>query len=61
MAVLRACANAIRRGFKKGLSNGVIARRVGVQSRTVADFRARRKTARTRIRAGRLKHRITNI
>lgn len=52
MAVTKACAEAIRRGLRKGMDVTEIADRVGVQPQTVRDFKAGKDTARTSIRKG---------
>lgn len=52
MGVTKACASAIRSRIKSGKSNSEIAKSVGVQPQTVADFRANKNTARTSIRKG---------
>ena len=50
MSVTAKCARQIRAGIKAGKSDAEIAKAVGVQPSTVADFRAGRKTARTTVR-----------
>jgi len=52
MAVTKKCAGQIHAALKSGKSNAEIAKKVGVQPKTVADFRSKKKTARTTIRKG---------
>ena len=50
MAVTKKCAADIHKGLREGKSVSEIAKKVGVQPKTVSDFKSGKDTPRTKIR-----------